>query len=419
MAVTRRQFIRGGAAAFTVSFTAPEFLCDLARAQGARSRSLVVLYLSGGNDALSTVVPYQDPFYFSRRPNISVPAGQVLQIGSDRTGRALGLHPRLTGLRSMFNDGRLAVVLRTGYANSSRSHFEGTDIWESADPSLPSNLGWLGRYLESVPRDALAGWSATRELPRALMSKSVSVPAIPDPRTYALNSPNPTIPAEGLNERAAATRIASHVPVDRPQLAFVNTAAVGAMDTLDRVASVAAYTGTVAYNNNNALAVALRTVAGSIVRGTGTRVYWVTIGGFDTHSTQGNAGGGGYANLMTTVNDAMFAFYNDLRNQGLLNDTMLIEFSEFSRRITENGSQGTDHGAAGIMFAMGGAVRGGIYGTAASLDPASPTLENNGGDVTYETDFRAVYARVLDNWLGANSAAILNGDFRGAAPAIV
>ena len=168
---------------------------------------------------------------------------------------------------------------------------------------------------------------------------------------------------------------------------------------------------TVAYNTANALAVALRTVAGSIVRGTGTRVYWVTTGGYDTHSGQGNAGAGAYANLMTTINDAMFSFYNDLRNQGL--------FSEFSRRITENGSQGTDHGAAGVMFAMGGAVRGGLYGTAASLDPNSPTLENSGGDVRYETDFRSVYARVLENWLGANSVGILGGDFRAAAPAIV
>jgi uncharacterized protein (DUF1501 family) len=417
MAVTRRQFIRGGVTAFTVSFTAPEFLCDLARAQGARARSLVVLYLSGGNDALSTVVPSQDSFYFSRRPNIFVPAGQVLQLGTDSSGKALGLHPRLAGLRSIFNDGRLAIVQRAGYANSSRSHFTGTDIWESGDPTSPTSMGWLGRYLETVPRDALAGWSATRELPRALMSKSVSVPAIQSPATYALNTPNNA--TEALNERSAATRISSHVPIDRPQLAFLNQNAVGAMDTLDRVASVANYTGTVAYNNGNALAVALRTVAGSIVRGTGTRVYWVTTGGYDTHSGQGNGGGGAYANLMTTINDAIFSFYNDLRNQGLLNDTMVIQFSEFSRRITENGSQGTDHGAAGVMFALGGAVRGGLYGTAASLDPNSPTLENNGGDVRYETDFRAVYARVLENWLGANSVSILGGDFRAGAPAIV
>jgi uncharacterized protein (DUF1501 family) len=120
MAVTRRDFIRGGVAAFTVSFGAPAFLGDIARAQGARSRSLVVLYLSGGNDSLSTVVPYQDPFYYSRRPNISVPAANVLQIGTDAAGRALGLHPRMTGLRDIFNDGRLAINQRTGYENSSR-----------------------------------------------------------------------------------------------------------------------------------------------------------------------------------------------------------------------------------------------------------------------------------------------------------
>jgi uncharacterized protein (DUF1501 family) len=172
---------------------------------------------------------------------------------------------------------------------------------------------------------------------------------------------------------------------------------------------------------NNGLAIALRTVAGAIVRGTGTRVYWVQTGGFDTHAGQGNQGAGNYANLMGTYGDSVRAFYNDLRNQGLLGDTMILQFSEFGRRISENGSQGTDHGAAGVMMAIGGAVRGGLYGTAASLDPSpgNPTLENNGGDVRHETDFRSVYARVLDNWLGANSAAILGGDFRAGAPAIV
>ena len=418
MAVTRREFIRGGVSAFTVSFTAPSFLGDLARAQGAGTRSLVVLYLGGGNDSLNTVVPYQDPFYYSRRPAIAVPAGQVLQIGSDSAGRTLGLHPRLTGLRDIFNEGRLAIIQRVGYPNSSRSHFQGFDIWGTADPSSPSNMGWLGRYLETVPSNALAGWSATRELPRALLSRDVSVPAIPDARTYSFNSPNTG--TEALNERATATRIASHVPVNRPQLSFVNSSALGALETLDRVAAVSTYNGTVVYPNNG-LAQALRTVAGSIVRGTGTRVYWVQTGGFDTHSGQGNAGGGAYANLMGTFGDSVRAFYNDLRNQGLLDTTLVLQFSEFARRISENGSQGTDHGAAGVMMAMGGAVRGGLYGTAASLDPnpGNPTLENNGGDVRHETDFRSVYARVLDNWLGANSTAILGGDFRSGAPHIV
>jgi uncharacterized protein (DUF1501 family) len=418
MPVTRRDFIRGGVAAFTVSFTAPAFLSDIARAQGARSRNLVVVYLAGGNDALNTVVPYQDQFYYSRRPTIAVPAGQVLQIGADSSGRALGLHPRLNGLHGIFNEGRLAIVQRTGYQNSSRSHFQGLDIWGTANPSQPNATGWLGRYLETVPHDALAGWCTTREVPRALTSREISVPGVGDARTYAFTSPNS--PAEALNERAAATRIASHLPAALPHLAFVNGTATATFETLDRVASVSTYTGTVAYPNNG-FALALRTVAGSIAHGTGTRVYWVQTGNFDTHAGQGAQGDGAYGALIGTFGDGISSFYSDLRNQGLLGETLIMQFSEFGRRISENGSAGTDHGAAAVMMVIGGAVRGGIYGTAGSLNPDlnNPTLENAGGDVKYETDFRAVYARVLDTWLGANSQSILGGDFRAGAPAVV
>ena len=417
MAVSRREFIRGGVSAFTIGFAAPAFLSELARAQGASARNLVIVYLGGGNDALNTVVPYTDPFYVSRRPNIFVPAGQVLQIGSDSSGKPLGLHPRLTGLRDLYNSGRLAIVQRTGYLNSSRSHFQGKDIWDTANPSLTDSEGWLGRYLETVPLDPLSGWSTTQELPRALMSREVSVPSIPNAAGYAFSSFNP---AEAVNERATATRIASHMPVDKPHLAFVNTSAQAAFATIDRVASAAVYTGTVTYPNNG-FALALRTVAEALVRGIGTRVFWVQTGGFDTHAGQGNAGGGTYANLMGAFGDGVAAFAEDLRRRGPWNDTLILQFSEFGRRVFENGSQGTDHGAAAVMMAAGGLVRGGLYGTAPSLDPnpANPTLENNGGDVRFETDFRSVYARVLDNWLGANSAAILGGDFRSGAPAIV
>ncbi len=418
--VSRREFIRDGVAAFTVSFAAPAFLSDIALAQGARSRSLVVVYLGGGNDALSTVVPYTDPFYFSRRPALAIPAGQVLQIGSDSSGKALGLHPRLTGLHEIFNQGRLAVVQRTGYENSSRSHFQGTDIWGTADPTSPSGTGWLGRYLDTLPSpvDTLAGWNAARNTPRALTARTVSVPSIPNAGIYSLSSPNGT--TEALNERNAATRMAAYAPPNRPHLSFVNGSLLGALNTLDRVALVNAYVPSVTYPTDG-FGQALRTVAGSVAGGIGTRVYWVQTGGFDTHANQGNAGGGAYANLMGTFSDGLLAFYNDLRNQGLLNDTLVLEFSEFGRRITENGSQGTDHGSAGMMMAMGGSVRGGIYGTAASLDTdaTNPTLENKGRDVKYETDFRAVYAKVLDGWLGIDSVAILGGDFRASAPAII
>jgi uncharacterized protein (DUF1501 family) len=414
MKVTRRSFVKGGVAAFTVTFAAPDFLNDLARAQGARVRNLVVLYLSGGNDALSMLVPYNDPFYYSRRPTLAIPAGNVLQIGADSSRAALGLHPRLTGLKQIFDQGKLALIQRTGYTNQSRSHFQGTDIWSSGDPANPSGLGWVGRYLDSLPSplDALVGWNTTRDLPRVMQSAHVPVAAIPNAAAYAFASPNSG--AEAAAERSTAVRISSHVPVDRPELALVYGSVRAALATLDRVATVGSYGGTVAYPASG-FGQALKAVAGAMVRGIGTRVFYVTTGGFDTHAAQNtNAANGSYFGLMGTLNDGLSAFYNDLRNQGLLDDTLLLTFSEFGRRISENGSQGTDHGAASVMMAMGGRVNGGLYGTAASLntDPANPTLENSAADIRFETDFRSVYAQVIDQWLGADSRAILNGDFR-------
>jgi uncharacterized protein (DUF1501 family) len=276
---------------------------------------------------------------------------------------------------------------------------------------------WLGRYLDTLPRplDALTAWNTASETPRALVSGQTGVPAIPNATTYTFASPNRGAAAQ--QERNAAYSMAAHPAPGRPHLAFVNSTNVGAIETLDRVAQATAYTPTVTYPNNG-FAVALRTVAGAIVRGVGSRVYWVETGGYDTHADQGGGGGGSYANLMGTLGDGLWAFYSDIRNQGLSNDTTVIVFSEFGRRISENGSAGTDHGAAGLMMVLGGAVRGGVYGTAGSLAPGSASLENNSGDVRYETDFRSVYARLLEQWLGVNPVPILNGDFRAGAPAI-
>lgn len=417
MKITRRQFVKGGAAAFTLTYAAPEILTDVAQAQGGTSRNLVILNLSGGNDSLSMLVPYNDASYYARRPNIAIPASNVLQVGTDSSRVALGLHPRLTGLKQVFDRGALALIQRTGYPNQSRSHFLGTDIWSSADPTNPASNGWVGRYLDSLPSpvDALVGWNTTRDLPRVMQANRVSVPAIPNPATYAFSSPNTGV--EAVAERAAALRINSHVPVDNPELAFVYANAQAAMNTLDRVATVASYNGTVTYPNTG-LGQALKAVSGAMVRGIGTRVFYVTTGGFDTHSAQNpNQTNGSYFNLMATLNDALFAFYQDLTNQGLLSSTLVLSFSEFGRRISENGSNGTDHGAASVMLAMGGRVNGGLYGTAPNLnlDPNNPTLENSAGDVRFETDFRSVYARVIDSWLGADSRAILNADYRNAA----
>ena len=410
MKFTRREFVRNGISAFSFGFAAPRFLSDIALAQGASFRNLVVLYLGGGNDSLSMLVPYRDSFYQSRRPTLAIPAGQVLQIGRDSAGIELGLHPRLTGLRTIFNEGRLALIQRTGYENSSRSHFEGTDIWSTANPLSTQGPGWLGRYLDAIPSpvDPFYAWNTGAEVPHSLLSRLVGVPSITNAATYAFQSPNGA--AEAVTERDAAMRMSSHFPAHRPHLAFVNSSAQAAFATLDRVAPVGAYVPSVTYPTNG-FGQALRTVAAALATQIGTRVFWVQTGGYDTHAAQS----GSYNTLMTTLNDGLLAFYQDLSNNGLLNDTLLLQFSEFGRRVIENGSGGTDHGAASVMMAIGGGVRGGIYGTAPSLspDPANPTLENAASDVRFETDFRSVYARVVDNWLGADSAAILGGDFRG------
>ncbi len=411
--ITRRQFVRGGAAAFTVGFAAPAFLSDLARAQGAAGRNLVVLALAGGNDGLSTLVPYTDAFYYSRRPTLAIPAGTVLQVGSDSSGKALGLHPRLTGLRGVFNSGKLAFIQRVGYQNSSRSHFTGTDIWSVGEPPASQGSGWLGRYLSTLgPLDPLAAWTTTGDTPHAMLASGVGVAAISSINNFAFASPNSG--AEATLERTTATAIASHVPVTVPHLSFVASTVQGAMQTLDRVATVGTYAPSVTYPNTG-LGQALRMVAGAMSKGIGTKVFFVQTGGFDTHATQDTTGtNGAYYRLMATLDDGLAAFYNDLRNTGLANDTLVLTFSEFGRRITENGSRGTDHGAASVMMAMGGLVRGGLYGTAADLNPAgtNPTLENGGNDVTFENDFRSCYARVIDNWLGGDSVGVLGGNYK-------
>lgn len=414
MNFSRRSFVKGGVTAFTFGFAAPQVLCDIAFAQGVPSRNLVIVYLSGGNDSLSTIIPYNDPFYASRRPTIALPASSVLQIGTDSSNVQLGLHPRLTGMKSIFDAGKLAIIQRTGYANQSRSHFTGFDIWGTASTTNTSGAGWLGRYLDTLPSpvDPLIAWNTQRETPRPLIARVVGVPAITSPSAYAFSSPNSG--TEATYERTAQTRISSHLPVDRPHLAFVNSTTQSALGTLDRVATVASYRPAVTYPTNG-FGQALQAVAGAMNKQIGTKVFWVQTGGFDTHASQG-VQTGAYFNLMATLNDALFAFYSDLTNQGLLGDTLVLSYSEFGRRISENGSNGTDHGSASVMLAMGGRVNGGLYGSAPNLntDLANPTLENSAGDVKFETDFRSVYARVVDSWLGADSRTILNGDYRNS-----
>ena len=285
MRFTRRAFVHRGVAAFAFGFTAPSFLSDLARAQNARGRNLVVLFLNGGNDALSTLVPYNDAAYYRRRPTQAVPAGRVLHIGRDSSGIAHGLHPNLTGLRSIFNSGRLAIIQRTGYPNASRSHFLGTDLVSTANPPNAAGPGWLGRYLDTLPSpvDPLIAWNTAWRLPTALRSRGVGVPSIEDAAEYAFANPL----GEGGVERAKAAMVSiTSRPRPESHLAFVNGTTEAALATLDRVATVAAYTPTVRYPSTN-FGKALEAVAGALANEIGTQIFWVELHGFDTHASQG------------------------------------------------------------------------------------------------------------------------------------
>jgi uncharacterized protein (DUF1501 family) len=414
MKITRREFVKGGLATFTVGFFAPTLLTEMAHAQGALDRNLVVVYLQGGIDGLSVVIPYKDPFYFSRRPTLSLPADQVLQIGADAAGKPLGLHPRLTGLKSVYETGKLAIIQRAGYPNSSRSHFSGTDIWSTADPGADTRFGWLGRYLDSLPGplDPLTAWNTAQTLPRTLVAPIYQAPSIPSLAAY--NFVPTSKGSDATLERKFAQQISSHVPVDRPHVAFVQKTMAEALGTVDRVQTVATYKPSVTYPANG-FGNALQMVAGAIVKNVGTKIFFVVTGGFDTHAQQ-QTREGHFFDLIANLDDGIKAFYEDLANQGKLNDTLILEFSEFGRRIDENASEGTDHGAGSNMLVIGGSVRGGLYGTAPDLNPVPDnlTLESKASDVHFETDFRSVYAAVADQWLKTDSAALLGGDFRNA-----
>ena len=385
----------------------------------------MVLYLSGGNDALSMLIPYNDTFYYSRRPTLAVPAGNVLQIGTDSSRVALGLHPRLTGLKADLRPRAARVHPADRLQNQSRSHFQRhRHLVDGQSRAIRRVSAGSGRYLDSLPSpvDPLVGWNTTGDLPHVLQACHVAVPAIPNRGTYAFPSPNARRRSGGRAGDGAAHQ---HPRAGRSARAGVRLRHVagGAWRRSTAWRRWLPTRPTVTYPEHRLRSGPPGGGRRDGARASGREVFYVTTGGFDTHSAQNvNATNGAYFKLMATLNDGLLAFYNDLKNQGLLEDTLVLTFSEFGRRITENGSAaGTDHGAASVMMAMGGRVNGGLYGTAPTLntDPTNPTLENNANDVRYETDFRSVYAQVIDGWLGADSRALLNGDFRKSSLAFI
>lgn len=405
MSVNRRDFLRSSAAGGMVAWglSVPGFVNRTALAApengqpGARDTILVVIELTGGNDGLNTVVPYKDPEYAKLRPTLKLPANQLKKINDD-----LGLHPQLTGLAELLQDNTLAVVQGVGYPNPTQSHFRSMDIWQAAAIAETFSEGWLGKALKAMPGVPAFHLKSNNEgSPLAVEGAPVRVPSINTLEEFQLQ----LAAASGADKRDQREIIEGSVQSTASGaglLDFVSRTAANTYASSRRLQEIGKnYQPRAPYPQNNGLANRLRLAAQLIDAGLGARVFYASMGNFDTHSGQAPA----HTNLLNQLSSAITAFFKDLSARGHRDRVLVMTFSEFGRRAYENGSRGTDHGAAAPMFLIGGKVKAGAIG-------AHPSLTNVPmGNLQFNTDFRQVYATVLDKHLGVNSKEVLGQKF--------
>jgi len=358
---------------------------------------LVVVQLAGGNDGLNTVVPWSDAAYYRARPSIAVAANQVLKL-NDR----VGFNPALKGLQELYGRGHVAVVNGVGYPNPNRSHFEATQIWETASPDRPQQYGWLGRYLDrrfangAKPASLFEAVSLGDVLPAALVASHVEVPAIGALGAFGYNTGR-----DLASKQSAGVLYDGAKAGQSPYLAMIASTARDAYHGGDVLrAQTAAFTNKATYAPNG-FAQQLALAAKLIGSSAGSKIVFVSIGSFDTHAGQR----GQQDRLLGYLGDGLLAFQTDLAAHGLDDKVLTLTFSEFGRRVTQNASNGTDHGAAMPMFLIGSGVKGGVYGDHPSL------TELDHGDLAFSTDFRSVYATVIERWLGRDPSEIIGGAF--------
>jgi uncharacterized protein (DUF1501 family) len=397
--ITRRDLLKTtlqGSALVAMAPTVPGFLARTARAMAPErdGRVLVVVELNGGNDGINTVVPFRDEGYRRHRPVLRLPADRLIKVDGQTA-----LHPAMGEAARLWESGRLAIVQGVGYPNPSRSHFESLAVWHSARPGSreDAGLGWLGRGLDACPPPrggAPAGmYLGAGALPAALRGRKAVASAMTRPEDFALDPsvrPEPAGRSESM-ESGGDT------------VGFVRRT------TLDAYTSAALMAGVLRGKESSAgypageLAGRLRQVARLIKAGLGTRAYYAVQPGYDTHSGQLGA----HAGLLSELSGALRAFLDDLAAASVADRVVVLAFSEFGRRVEENGSAGTDHGSAGPVLLAGPGVKAGLVGQAPSLTD----LDDN-GDLKVAVDFRRVYASVLEEWMGQPSREVLGDTFK-------
>jgi uncharacterized protein (DUF1501 family) len=361
--------------------------------------TLVVVQLNGGNDFMNTVVPYGDGLYYDSRKTIGVPEDRVLRIDS-----RVGINPHAAPLKELYDRGLVAIIQGIGYPDSSRSHFRSMDIWHTCEPDTVATEGWLGKVVRTIDPEKsnpLTAVSIGRGLPRALSAREVPVTSVADLDTYGLMSgftaEEQRADALELFQRIYTPAIGRGAVVD--YLARTGINIVRGAEMLKQAPRM--YSSSVEYADNP-LAKALRDVARIHLAGLGTRIFYTQHGGYDTHANEAPT----HPKLLTDLSRALADFYRDLEDHQAADDVLVLVFTEFGRRVHDNGS-GTDHGAGGGAFLIGNRVRGGLYSEYPSLEPGS--LDN--GDLRHTYDFRGLYTSLLEQWLRVEAHPIVGGTF--------
>jgi len=363
---------------------------------------LAVLSLSGGNDGLNCVIPRNNGFYRDSRPTLAVPEDQIIPITDE-----LGLHPTMGPLKKFWDEGKLAVFVGIGYPTPSYSHFRSMDIWHTCEPEAIGVEGWLGRatkQLDPNSENVLTAVNFGRGLPRALVMDGVPVASVGNLETYGLLTG-----IEGENQRNNALdvfgRMYSPAIGTGAVMDYIHQTGTDALKGADILSTAPdKYSSSVEYSPT-AIGQYMKNIAQTHLAEFGTRVLYTTspYNGFDSHANQAQANAG----LLTDVSNTVDTFMTDLREHDASDNITLLLFSEFGRRVVDNGS-GTDHGAAGLAFAVGEHVKGGIYGTYPSLEPSQ---QEDGGNLKFNLDFRSVYSTILEDWFQLDAEPIVNGNF--------
>ena len=367
--------------------------------------TLVVVQLTGGNDFMNTIVPYTNEHYYDARKRIVVARDEVLPISNE-----LAINSDAAPFKRLYDEKRMAIVQGIGYPNSNRSHFRGMDIWHTAEPDRVGSEGWLGQAISELDpssENVLTGVNIGQGLPRAMAVAGVPVTSIGDLEGYGVMN---RLEREQLREKAiqAFKSIYGQAIGTGPVSEYIGQTGMDVLNGADLLSDVAdQYTSSVEYADNP-IAKSLRDVARVHLAGLGTRVFYTSHGGYDTHATQL----AGHPKLITDLSGAVSDFLDDLEEHDAGDRVIVFAFTEFGRRMRDNGS-GTDHGSGGGAFMFGNSINGGLYAEYPSLDPAD---WEHGEDLRHTIDFRGIYGTVLEQWLGVDARPIVKGAFEQISP---